>query len=457
MASSEMSSEERPVRCNRSRIKWTKEMNNTLLDCKSKAQALVKSENPPRLENGRKNGYMRVMKELWDEAGFENLALTSQNLRDQAARLEKSIGDVGYLIAASVGLRTSEEADGSEGSTSEVNVCNVQATNFVINQHENADLHTVADETSLEGQGSKLSQDTRDLIDSSNLFLARVNISPGEFGEREFDTRIKERPTKRDLDNINQTITEIMKQASPWENPFSYLWIANCVLYSVVVAFLLNKGWKKQRSGTPAGGASKQQEWKRVYEKREVEVRKKISIAQAELEHIKENRKITKKGKRNRAVLEKECKGLSATKLVSFMEKQKAILRKLKRGFSRSQKNEEARILNQQFQADTSKVYANMRELLDKDKENERPRYTTSDQNTQEDKEMFNNVEEASEYWRNLWESEGTGDRCASWLEEIRSAIQRRVPPPTEEDWDLHPAVAAKVLAKKKNRRAQIA
>ena len=161
-----MSAEERTVRCNRSRIKWTEKMNNILLDCKSKAQALVKSENPPRQENGRKKGYMRVMKELWDEAGFENLALTSQNLRDQAARLEKSIGDVGHVIAASVGLRAgSEEADGSEGSTSEVNVCNVQATNFVINQHENADLHTVADETSLEGPGSELSQDTHDLID----------------------------------------------------------------------------------------------------------------------------------------------------------------------------------------------------------------------------------------------------------------------------------------------------
>ena len=116
-------------------------------------------------------------------------------------------------------------------------------------------------------------------------------------------------------------------QASPGEYPFSYLWIANCVLYSVVVAFLLNKGCKKQRSGTPAGSASKQQKWKRVYEERVVEVRKKISIAQAELERIKENRKITKTGKRNCAVLEKECKGLSAAKLVSFMEKQKAIER----------------------------------------------------------------------------------------------------------------------------------
>ena len=111
---------------------------------------------------------------------------------------------VGYVIAASVGLRAGfEEADGSEGSSSEVNVCNVQATNFVINQHENADLHTVADETSLEGPGSELRH---------------------------------------------------------------------------------HQECKKHRNGTSAGGASKQQKWKRVYEERVVEVRKKVSIAQGELE-----------------------------------------------------------------------------------------------------------------------------------------------------------------------------
>ena len=64
---------------------------------------------------------------------------------------------------------------------------------------------------------------------------------------------------------------------------------------------------------------------------------------------------------------------------------------------------------------------------------------------------MFNIVEEASEYWRNLWESKGTGDRYASWLEEIKSAIQSMAPQPTKEDWDLDPAGAGKVLAKKKN------
>ena len=58
-----------------------------------------------------------------------------------------------------------------------------------------------------------------------------------------------------------------------------------------------------------------------------------------------------------------------------------------------------------------------------------------------------------NEYWRDLWEREGTGDRRAAWLEEIRWAIERlsRVPPPSLEGWDLEPAGAVKVIVKKKN------
>ena len=61
---------------------------------------------------------------------------------------------------------------------------------------------------------------------------------------------------------------------------------------------------------------------------------------------------------------------------------------------------------------------------------------------------MFNNIEEASEFWRTLWETEGTGDRNAAWLEQIRSAIHSRVPESAEEDWDLDETDAAKVLTK---------
>ena len=445
MASSETTGQQ--LRGNSGRIKWTEGMNNFLLDCKNKAKMLAESENPPRLENGRKKGYMRLMKELWDDSGYGELELTSQNLRDQAARLEKTMGDVRVAIFESVGQRAREE----EPTNRDFNARNLESTNYEVN-HEDADLHTVTVEAIPTRPAGVLNQQTCDLIDSSNVIFARVNTQPGEFGERDIDTRIKERPTKGDLNNINLAIIKLMEQhqVSPRENPFSYLWIVNCVLYSVVMAFLLNKGWKKQRSGT-SGGARKQHKWKREYEKRVLEVRKKISIAEAELMRLKENRKITKKGKRNRAFLEQECKGLSAVKLVSYMEKQKSILRKLKRGFSRSKKQEEARVLNQQFQTDASRVYANMREIVNKDKENDRPRYIADDQANHGEREMFNNIEEASEFWRTLWETEGTGDRNATWLEEIRSAIHSRVPEPADEDWDLDEMDAAKVLTKKKN------
>ena len=75
------------------RLKWTEQMNINCLDCKRKAQELVASDNPPVNENGKRKGYIKVMKELWEARGYEKLGLTNQNLRDQAARLEKITSD----------------------------------------------------------------------------------------------------------------------------------------------------------------------------------------------------------------------------------------------------------------------------------------------------------------------------------------------------------------------------
>ena len=87
------------------RTNWTDQMNCDLLDCKKKTLAVPKSDKPPLKEDDRKKGYMQLMKELWEEMGYENLALTSQNLRDQAARLEKTLGNVAETISRRVGMR----------------------------------------------------------------------------------------------------------------------------------------------------------------------------------------------------------------------------------------------------------------------------------------------------------------------------------------------------------------
>ena len=73
-------------------------MNNFLWECKKKALTIIRSDQAPRKENGRKKGYMCIMKELWDDSEYGNLQLTEQNLRDQASRLEKTLGNVTEVI-----------------------------------------------------------------------------------------------------------------------------------------------------------------------------------------------------------------------------------------------------------------------------------------------------------------------------------------------------------------------
>lgn len=71
---------------------WNEQMNSDVLECKIKAQemAMVAYGNAPCNNNGRKKGYIEVMKQLWDEMGYRHYELKGQNLRDQAWRLERN-------------------------------------------------------------------------------------------------------------------------------------------------------------------------------------------------------------------------------------------------------------------------------------------------------------------------------------------------------------------------------
>lgn len=157
------------------------------------------------------------------------------------------------------------------------------------------------------------------------------------------------------------------------------------MLYSVVTAFLLFKVWKKQGASRSSEHKSKRSKWQIVYEEKARSIRKKISIAKAEIDRLKENRKVMKRGKRNREILQKECKVLSIASLVNYMERQKCALRNLNRAFCRKKKNQEARVINQQFRDDAGCVYANMREMLAKNEDCDRLKYEGFFGNTNEE------------------------------------------------------------------------
>ena len=175
------------------------------------------------------------------------------------------------------------------------------------------------------------------------------------------------------------------------------------------------------------------------------EIRNMISIAKADLERLRENKNITWKGINNRNFLKEQCKTIAAFDLENFMERKKSTFRKLKKRFSRKKK---ARIANRNFKLHPGHVYANMNKILKKDEDSERPKYNTPNQ--EEERDMFENIEEASNFWKELWEKKGTGNKCASWFEEVNTAINQRVPALfSEETYILEREKAVKVIRKK--------
>ena len=112
------------------------------------------------------------------------------------------------------------------------------------------------------------------------------------------------------------------------------------------------------------------EKWKKDYEEKVAETRRNISIAKAEWERLKENRNITKKGR-----------------------------------------------------------------FLSKDELNLRPKYKDPSNTTrnEESGDRFDNNDDASSFWRELWKKRGTGNKDADWLGELQSAVCRCVPPHSEE------------------------
>ena len=77
--------------------------------------------------------------------------------------------------------------------------------------------------------------------------------------------------------------------------------------------------------------------------------------------------------------------------------------------------------MNQQFNTVPGRVFTNLNEMLKKEQENERPRYKDPGKRARDDSRMFENIEEASGFWRKLWDERGPGNRNAAWAELLKA------------------------------------
>ena len=129
------------------RLKWTDKMNRDLLECKEKALSLKSSSNPPCYQNGRKKGYMRILKDLWEDVGYVNLGLSAQNLRDHAAALTDENPQISARGDSSTVLDETEEVGASLLSQTEsFEPAECEGENLLnVNVVEGSNLHISSD------------------------------------------------------------------------------------------------------------------------------------------------------------------------------------------------------------------------------------------------------------------------------------------------------------------------
>ena len=121
----------------------------------------------------------------------------------------------------------------------------------------------------------------------------------------------------------------------------------------------------------------------------------------------------------------------------------------MKRAYARKKKTEKARKIRKGSQQDPGRVYSSLREMASEQADKERPKYEAR-RETQSDG-VFENIEQAASYWKVLWESEGTGNKSAEWLEEVRQAIAGCVPESCMGECDIEYDQVKKVIVKKRN------
>ena len=100
--------------------KWTAKMNADLVDSRKEANALYSTQ-----DCGRKIDIMELTKRLWDAKGYEELNKSSQNLRDQHAKIMNAVSQpesqfLNNELGNQTMLTTTERSgtiDGNENTT----------------------------------------------------------------------------------------------------------------------------------------------------------------------------------------------------------------------------------------------------------------------------------------------------------------------------------------------------
>ena len=194
--------------------------------------------------------------------------------------------------------------------------------------------------------------------------------------KRVYSTKTKKLPTQEEVEEIDKVCEKMIldKCVISHSNPWSALWILNCMVYSAVIGWIILSGIKPLRTDITCmdnrRGTWKQSKWLIELDEEILQLRRLISQCCAERERLWYGRRLTRKSKRNRKKIYEECGPISIRSLTNTIEKNKAKLKKLSAKRKRKLKKQSSQIWNEKFFDDQKKVYTEFGTLIEEDKEN---------------------------------------------------------------------------------------
>ena len=130
--------------------------------------------------------------------GFQPL----KDLRDKAAALERTVGNVSRDIVRNVGRVNGTRSErGNEENVEIVPAESSYQNGNELRRRESANLHTESTQDQVEEIVNNLTTPEKQLFERSSQLFASGNTSEGDYSNRAIDTRIKQRPTKSDLES----------------------------------------------------------------------------------------------------------------------------------------------------------------------------------------------------------------------------------------------------------------
>ena len=90
-----------------------------------------------------------------------------------------------------------------------------------------------------EGDEILLTKEVTTVLEDAAPRFTLISQTIGDFTMREVDTRVKQRPTQADINNINLVVSEIVNREQQQHSinsnrkPFKHLWMINCILLSL--------------------------------------------------------------------------------------------------------------------------------------------------------------------------------------------------------------------------------